>query len=93
MILIQRKLAGGKRRLILPSMIDHDIISPKFKVKSCDEVKRHFLVIARLGEGDCFGVGEDLTKMYIISLKKVGGGFSTYMKPLHLLVLLVLSQS
>ncbi|XP_068758583.1 cyclic nucleotide-binding domain-containing protein 2-like [Montipora capricornis] len=71
MILIQRKLAAGKRRLILPPVIDHDTISPKFKVKSCDEVKRHFLVIARLGEGDCFGVGEDLTKMYIISLKKV----------------------
>ena len=71
MILIRRKPSHGKRRLILPPMIDHNTISPKFAGKSYDKVMRHFLVIARLGEGDCFGVGEDLTKMCIISVKKV----------------------
>ena len=49
-----------------------DSIHPTFKIKTYDHVKKYFLVVSRLGEGDCFGVGEDLTKMSIITVKKVG---------------------
>lgn len=71
MILVRRKPAVGKRRLILPPMGTDDNIDPLFKIKTYDHIKKYFLVTARLGEGDCFGVGEDLTRMSIISVKKV----------------------
>ena len=72
MTLVRRRPAVGKRRLILPPMGADDSIHPTFKIKSYDHVKKYFLVVSRLGEGDCFGVGEDLTKMSIITVKKVG---------------------
>ena len=62
----------GKKRLILPPVGKDNKIDPVFNVKTHDHVKKCFLVIARLGEQNCFGVGEDLTKMSIISVKKVG---------------------
>ena len=62
----------GKKRLILAPVGADNKIDPLFNVKTHDQVKKYFLVIARLGEGDYFGVGEDLTKMSIISVKKVG---------------------
>lgn len=62
----------GKKRLILPPVGKDNKIDPVFNVKTHDPVKKCFLVIARLGEQNYFGVGEDLTKMNIISVKKVG---------------------
>ena len=72
MVLVRREPAVGKKRLILPPVGADNKIDPLFNVKTHDQVKKYFLVIARLGEGDYFGVGEDLTKMSIISVKKVG---------------------
>lgn len=60
------------KRLILPAVGADNKIDLLFNVKTHDHVKKYFLVIARLGEGDYFGVGEDLTKLSIISVKKVG---------------------
>ena len=62
----------GKRRLILPPMQNNNKIDPVFKLKTYDHVKKYFLVICLLGEGDYFGVGEDFTKMSILSVNKVG---------------------
>lgn len=71
MILIRRQPPVGKNRLILPPMTADDKINPKFNIKIYDHVKKYFLVIGLLRQGDCFGVGEDLTKTSIISVKKV----------------------
>ena len=71
MTLIRRAPAVGKRRLILPPVKNDNNINPLFKIKTYDHIKKYFLVICRLGEGDYFGVGEDLTKMSIISVNKV----------------------
>lgn len=72
MILVRRQPAVGKRRLILPPLGPDGRIDPLFKTKTYDHIKKYLLVIAHFGEGDCFGVGEDLTKMSIISGEKVG---------------------
>lgn len=71
MVVVRREPAVGKKRLILPPVGADNKIDPLFNVKTYDQIKKYFLVIARLGEGDYFGVGEDLTKMSIISVKKV----------------------
>lgn len=72
MILVRRQPAVGKRRLILPPLGPDGRIDPLFKTKTYDHIKKYLLVIAHFGEGDCFGVGEDLCKMSIISGEKVG---------------------
>ncbi|CAH3177813.1 unnamed protein product [Porites lobata] len=64
-------LLWAKRDSFSPPVGADNKIDPLFNVKTHDQVKKYFLVIARLGEGDYFGVGEDLTKMSIISVKKV----------------------
>jgi len=71
MTLVRRTPAMGKRRLILPPVDTDNRINPVFKVKTCDRVKKHFLVICRLGEGDYFGVGENFSKTSIVSVNKV----------------------
>ena len=72
MILVRREAAAGRKRLILPPVGPDESIDPLFKIRTKDHIKKYFLVIARLGEGDYFGVGENLTKMSIISVEKVG---------------------
>ncbi|XP_020613508.1 cyclic nucleotide-binding domain-containing protein 2-like [Orbicella faveolata] len=71
MTLVRRTPTVGKRRLILPPVDTDNRINPVFKVKTYDRVKKHFLVICRLGEGDYFGVGENFSKMSIVSVNKV----------------------
>lgn len=71
MILVRRTPIVGKRRLILPPVDTDNKIDPDFKLKTYDHVKKHFLVISRLGEGDYFGVGENFSKMSIVSVNKV----------------------
>ncbi|XP_078377126.1 cyclic nucleotide-binding domain-containing protein 2-like isoform X2 [Oculina patagonica] len=71
MALIRRTPAVGQRRLILPPVKNNNNIDPLFKIKAYDHVKKYFLVISRLGEGDYFGVGEDFAKMSIMSVNRV----------------------
>ena len=71
MTLVRRTPTVGKRRLILPPVDTENRINPLFKVKTYDCVKKHFLVICRLGEGDYFGVGENFSKMSIVTVNKV----------------------
>ena len=71
MTLVRRKPTLGKRRLILPPVDTENRINPAFRVKTYDRVKKHLLVICHLGEGDYFGVGENFSKMSIVSVNKV----------------------
>ena len=71
MTLVRRTPTLGKRRLILPPVDTENRINPAFKVKNYDRVKTHFLVICRLEEGHYFGVGENFSKMSIVSVNKV----------------------
>ena len=68
---VRRTPPLSKRRLILPPVETESHNSPVFKIKSYDYVRKYFLVVCLLDEGDYFGVGEDFTKMSIISVNKV----------------------
>ncbi|CAH3124261.1 unnamed protein product, partial [Pocillopora meandrina] len=71
MTLVRRTPPLAKRRLILPPLEAEGDNSHIFKIKSYDYVRKHFLVVCLFGKGDYFGVGEDFTKMSIISVNKV----------------------
>ena len=71
MTFVSRTLYSQAMKLSLPPIGKNQEVDSSFELKSNEKFRKYFLVVQVLEKGDCFGVGEDMTKTSFIAVGKV----------------------
>ena len=71
MTFVAKQLHTRAVMLLLPPVGKNQDIEPAFKLGKNETFRNYFLVVQLLEKGECFGVGEDMTKTSFLSVGKV----------------------